>query len=70
MDGLRVKPEKCTIAARQVSFLGHVISDSGMPDPAKIEAVNNIFSPRNIKHISFFRLYHYVTRTNIPFFHH
>ena len=42
--------EKLTIAAHQVSFLGHVISDSGiMPDPAKIEAVNNISSPRNIK---------------------
>ena len=44
--------EKLTIAAHQVSFLGHVISDSGiMPDPAKIEAVNNISSPRNIKDI-------------------
>ena len=37
------------------SFLGHVISDSGiMPDPAKIEAVNNISSPRNIKDIRSF----------------
>ena len=40
VHGLCVKPEKCTIAARQVSFLGHVISDSGiMPDPAKIEGL-------------------------------
>ena len=55
VHGLRVKPEKCTIAARQVSFLGHVISDSGiMPDPAKIEAVNNISSPRNIKDLRSF----------------
>ena len=37
------------------SFLGHVISDSGiMPDPEKIEAVNNISSPRNIKDIRSF----------------
>ena len=40
VHGLCVKPEECTIAARQVSFLGHVISDSGiMPDPAKIEGL-------------------------------
>ena len=55
LHGLRVKPEKCTIAARQVSFLGHVVSDSGiMPDPAKIKAVNNIPSPRNIKDVRSF----------------
>ena len=52
---LRAKLEKCTIAARQVSFLGHVVSASGiMPDPAKIDAVNNITSPRNIKDIRSF----------------
>ena len=52
---LRAKLEKCTIAARQVSFLGHIVSASGiMPDPAKIDAVNNITSPRNIKDIRSF----------------
>ena len=51
---LRAKLEKCTIAARQGSFLGHVVSASGiMPDPAKIDAVNNITS-RNIKDIRSF----------------
>ena len=55
LHGLRVKPEKCTIAVRQVLFLGHVVSDSGiMPDPAKIEAVNNIPSPRNTKDVRSF----------------
>ena len=53
---LRVKLEKCTIAVRQVSFLGHMVSESGItPDPAKIESVNNITSPCNIKGVrSFF----------------
>ena len=52
---LRVKLAKCTIAAPQVAFLGHVVTESGiMPDPAKIEAVNNITSPRNIKDIRSF----------------
>ena len=51
---LRAKVEKCTIAARQVSFLGHIVSASGiMPDPAKID-VDNITSPRNIKDIRSF----------------
>jgi hypothetical protein len=40
---------------QQVSFLGLVVSESGiMPDPAKIEAVKNITSPRNIKDIRSF----------------
>ena len=52
---LRVELAKCTIAARQVAFLGHVVTQSGiMPDPAKIEAVKNITSPRNIKDIRSF----------------
>jgi hypothetical protein len=39
-------------AAREVSFLGHVVSESGiMPDTAKIEAVNNITSPGKINDI-------------------
>ena len=69
VHGLPVKPEKCTIAARQVSFLGHVVPDSGiMPDPVKIEAVNNISSPRNIKNIrSFLGLAGYY-RKFIPMF--
>ena len=40
---------------RHISFLEHVVSGSGiMPDPEKIEAVNNISSPRNIKDIRSF----------------
>lgn len=52
---LRVKLEKCTIAARQVAFLGHVVSQSGIkPDPAKIEAVSNIVRPSTVKDIRSF----------------
>ncbi len=46
---LRVKLSKCKIAARQVSFLGHVISQSRIqPDPAKIAAVRDIPRPQSI----------------------
>lgn len=52
---LRVKLEKCTIAARQVSFLGHIVSQHGIkPDPAKIEAVSKIDRPRTVKDIRSF----------------
>ena len=54
---LRVKLSKCKIAARQVAFLGHVISKSGIqPDPVKISAVSDIPRPNSVKEIrSFFR---------------
>ena len=55
LHNLRAKIEKCNIATWQDSFLGHVVSESGiMPDAAKIGAVNNISSPHNIKDICSF----------------
>ena len=52
---LRVKLSKCKIAARQVAFLGHVISQSGIqPDPAKIAAVRDIPRPQSIRDIRSF----------------
>ena len=53
--GLCVKLAKCTIAAHKVAFLEHLVSDSGiMPDPAKIEAVAHITSPRTVKEVQSF----------------
>ena len=38
---LKVKLSKCVFAAKQVCYLGHVISQQGIaPDSAKIDAVN------------------------------
>ena len=52
---LRVKLSKCKITARQVAFLGHVVSQSGIqPDPAKIAAVRDIPRPQSIKDIRSF----------------
>ena len=52
---LRVKLSKCKIAARQVAFLGHVISKSGIqPDPVKISAVSDIPRPNSVKEIRSF----------------
>jgi len=37
-SGLKLKPEKCALFQKSVSFLGHVISDAGIgTDPKKIK---------------------------------
>ena len=40
--GLKLKPSKCNLLQKEVVFLGHVVSVSGIrPDPSKIEVVAN-----------------------------
>ena len=52
---LRVKLSKCTFGARQVRYLGHLISEDGVkPDPTKIEAVQNLSTPNSIKSVRHF----------------
>ena len=46
---LKVKLSKCVFAAKEVCYLGHVISQQGIaPDPAKIDAVKSIL--HDLKH--------------------
>lgn len=61
---LRVKLSKCTFAAKQVRYLGHMISEEGVqPDPVKIEAVKNLSTPNSIKTVrSFLGLASYYRR--------
>ena len=52
---LRVKISKCTFAVPKVSYLGHVISAEGIsPDPTKVEAVQNLSSPKSVKDVRSF----------------
>ena len=52
---LRVKLSKCTFAAPQVSYLGHLISADGIsPDPAKVTAVKNLKTPGTVKEVRSF----------------
>ena len=52
---LRVKLPKCTFGARQVRYLGHLISAYGIqPDPRKIEAVQTLSTPDSIKSVRSF----------------
>ena len=50
-----MKLSKCVFAAKQVCYLGHVISQQGIvPDPAKIDAVKNILPPSDLKQLRSF----------------
>lgn len=47
--GLKLKTTKCDFAWKEVRYLGHIVSASGVrPDPSKIEAVSNYPTPKNV----------------------
>jgi RNase H-like domain found in reverse transcriptase/Reverse transcriptase (RNA-dependent DNA polymerase) len=53
--GLKLKPEKCALFQKSVSFLGHVVSDTGIgTDPQKIKAVVEWPTPTCIKDVRSF----------------
>lgn len=46
--GLKLKPSKCTLFAKRVHYLGHVVSDKGVEtDASKVETVRNWPKPRH-----------------------
>ena len=46
--GLKLKPQKCRIGRKEVTFLGHRVSREGIgPDPSNVEKVLNWPRPRN-----------------------
>jgi hypothetical protein len=53
--GLKCKPSKCIFFQKQVKFLGHLVSEEGVAtDPAKISAVRDWSTPRNVKEVKSF----------------
>ncbi len=47
---VKLNLSKCAIGKEEVKFLGHIVSEAGCrPDPANIEAVNNMKAPTNAK---------------------
>ena len=51
-DHWQVKFSKCTFAQRQVSYLGHVISQAGVStDPSKVQAILQWPIPANVKEL-------------------
>ena len=61
---LKLKPRKCTLFAKEVEFLGHVVSEAGIKtDPRKTELVSNWPTPDNVHEVrSFLGFFSYYRR--------
>ena len=54
-SGLTLNISKCQFGKRKIKFFGLMFSESGVsPDPDKVEAIQNVESPRNTKELSSF----------------
>jgi hypothetical protein len=52
---LKLKAEKCKFACKELRYLGHVVSESGIrPDPEKVNAVQDFPIPSNLKELRAF----------------
>ena len=52
---LKLGADKCTFAAREVSYLGHRVTDEGLlPDPALLVTIRDISSPQNATEVRSF----------------
>ena len=62
--GLKLKPQKCELFQKSVSFLGHVVTPEGVHcDPKKIQAVRDWPVPQNVTEVrSFLGLASYYRR--------
>lgn len=53
--GLKLSPTKCELCQKSVTYLGHVISPTGIgPDPEKVAAVRDWPTPRNQRDVRSF----------------
>ena len=53
--GLKMAPKKCTFFRREVTFLGHIVSEKGVQtDPSKTSAVAEWPIPRKLKEVQAF----------------
>ena len=50
--GLKLRPDKCHLFQRRVTFLGHVVSHNGIePDPGKVSDIVEWPVPANLKEL-------------------
>jgi transposase InsO family protein len=63
-NNLKLKPEKCEFLRKEVSYLGHVISENGvLPERAKTKVIDEYPPPQNVKQLrSFLGLMSYYRR--------
>lgn len=52
---LKLKPEKCEFLRREISYLGHVISENGvLPNKTKTKVIEEFPTPQNTKQLKSF----------------
>ena len=50
--GIKLNLSKCSFGLKQITFLGHLISENGIrPDPKNLEAIEKMQPPRNVKEV-------------------
>lgn len=53
--GLKLQPEKCEFLRKEVSYLGHQITEAGVkPDPTKVGAIERFSTPTSTKQVKTF----------------
>ena len=53
--GLKLKPKKCEFVKSRISYLGHIVSSSGIEtDPRKVEAVKTWANPKTVTNVRSF----------------
>jgi hypothetical protein len=64
---LKLKPAKCNLFQKSVTFLGHVVSEQGInTDPEKVKALRERLEPRCLENVgSFLGLVGYY-RSHVP----
>ena len=62
--GFKISPEKCTVATKEVEFLGVIVNRYGVRmDPTKVDAITEWPVPEKVKHVQeFLRLTNYYHR--------
>ena len=52
---LKLQPDKCEFLRKEITFLGHKISERGVePDARKVESVKNFPTPKMVKQLKSF----------------
>jgi len=52
---LKLQPTKCEFLLKEVNYLGHQITETGVrPDPEKVEVINHFPTPTNPKQLKTF----------------
>ena len=53
--GLKLKPRKCQLFAKQINYLGHIVSETGVAvDPVKIAAIQQWMVPESVTEVRSF----------------